>query len=84
MPVSEIVTIGGIEAGVYKAPNGYCDGPSCSEPYIAIVTKKGEDIYSLTFFGDDELSKTENSILQSFKMDLHLDGVILSVNVLKK
>lgn len=67
MMVSEVTTLGELEAGLYKAPNGYCDGPGCSQPYVAIVTKKDNDIYTLSFYGDDELSPTENAILQSFR-----------------
>lgn len=66
-PVSFRSTLGGKEALVFEAPNGYCDGPGCSDPFIAYSTKNGDDFYNLVFGGDVELSETEKSILSSFK-----------------
>lgn len=66
-PISSTTSLAGVSANVYKMPNGYCDGPSCSAPYIAIVTVNGPDLYHLSFFGDTELSDTENQILSTFK-----------------
>jgi len=60
-------TLDNIPANVYELPNGYCDGPSCSEPYIAFVAKYGSDLYHLSFFGDVKMSDEENQILSTFK-----------------
>jgi len=65
--VSSRSTLGGKEALVFEAPNGYCDGPGCSDPFIAYSAKYGDDFYNLVFSGDVELSETEESILSSFK-----------------
>ena len=66
-PVSSRSTLGGKEALVFEAPNGYCDGPGCSDPFIAYSTKYGDDSYNLVFSGDVELNETEKTILSSFK-----------------
>jgi hypothetical protein len=66
-PIKEKTIMGGISANFYEMPTGYCDGPSCSEPFIAVVTEKGSDLYHLTFFGDIKLSEVENQILSTFK-----------------
>lgn len=66
-PVSSKSTLGGQEALVFEAPNGYCDGPGCSDPFISYSTKKGDDFYNLVFSGDVKMSDTEKSILSSFK-----------------
>ena len=66
-PISRTTTLAGVSANVYEMPNGYCDGPGCSAPYIAIVTVNGPDLYHISFFGDTKLSDTENQILSSFK-----------------
>ena len=60
-------TLGGKEALVYEAPNGYCDGPGCTDPFVAYVTKDGDDFYILSFNGDVELNDVEEAILGSFK-----------------
>ncbi len=65
--VSSRSTLGGQEALVFEAPNGYCDGPGCSDPFIAYSTKYGDDFYNLVFSGDVKMSDTEKSILSSFK-----------------
>lgn len=66
-PVSSRSTLGGQEALVFEAPNGYCDGPGCSDPFVAYSTKNGDDFYNLVFSGDVKMSDTEKSILSSFK-----------------
>ncbi len=66
-PIKRKTTLAGNSANVYEMPQGYCDGPGCSEPYIAIVTEKGPDLYHLSFFGDIQLSEVENQILSTFK-----------------
>lgn len=66
-PVSSRSTLGGQEALVFEAPNGYCDGPKCSDPFVAYSTKYGDDFYNLVFIGDVKMSDTEKSILSSFK-----------------
>lgn len=66
-PISGTTSLAGNPANIYKMPNGYCDGPSCSDPYIAVVTVNGPDLYHLSFFGDDKLSDIEKQILSTFK-----------------
>ena len=66
-PVSSKSTLGGKEALVFKAPNGYCDGPGCGYPFITYSTKNYDNFYNLTFYGDIKLSDTEKTILSSFK-----------------
>lgn len=65
-PVSSRSTLGGQEALVFEAPNGYCDGPGCSDPFVAYSTKYGDDFYNLVFSGDVNMSDTKTSILSSF------------------
>lgn len=57
----------GQEASIFEAINGYCDGPGCSEPFVAYATKYGYDFYNLVFNGDITLSEVEKYILSSFK-----------------
>ena len=59
-------TLGGDEAAVFEAPGGYCDGPGCTDPFVAYAAKRGDDFYHLVFFGDTELNEVEESILASF------------------
>ncbi|MBU2010369.1 MAG: hypothetical protein ABIJ80_02770 [Patescibacteria group bacterium] len=66
-PVSSRSTLGGQEALVFEAPNGYCDGPGCGDLFVAYSTKNGDDFYNLVFSGDVKMSDTEKSILSSFK-----------------
>jgi hypothetical protein len=65
-PIVRTTTLDGNPANVYELPKGYCDGPSCSEPFIAIVAKKGSDIYHVSFSGDIQLSEVETQILSTF------------------
>ena len=66
-PITRTTTLFGQKANVYEMPNGYCDGPGCSQPYIAVVTEHNGDIYSLSFSGDSKLSSLESQILSTFK-----------------
>jgi len=66
-PVSSKSIIGGKEALVFEAPHGYCDGPECSNPFVAYSTKNDDDFYNLVFYGNAILSETEKSILSTFK-----------------
>jgi hypothetical protein len=66
-PVASKSTLGGEEAVVSEAPNGYCDGPGCGDPFVVYSAKKGDDFYSIVFYGDAELSDAEKSILSSFE-----------------
>lgn len=66
-PVSSRSTLGGKEALVFEAPNGYCDGPGCGDPFIAYSAKNNDDFYNIVFYGDTKLSDTEKTILASFK-----------------
>lgn len=60
-------TLAGQTANVYEAPNGYCDGPGCSNPFVAVVTGKGNDVYILQFNGDIQINSIEQQILNSVK-----------------
>lgn len=66
-PITRTTTLSGQKANVYEMSNGYCDGPGCSQPYIAIVTEHNGDIYSLSFSGDSKPSSLESQILSTFK-----------------
>lgn len=61
-------TLAGQTASVFTAPKGYCDGPSCSEPFVTYATKNGDDFYNLVFYGDSKISEEEKEILASFKL----------------
>lgn len=65
--IKQKTTLAGNLANVYEMPNGYCDGPSCSEPSLTIVTENGLDLYHIEFYGDAKLSVVENQILSTFK-----------------
>lgn len=66
-PIKSTAQMGGQTANVYESETGYCDGPVCSKPFIAYVTRKGSDFYIVEFQGDVELSGLENQILSTFK-----------------
>jgi hypothetical protein len=66
-PLSGKATLDGQTAGIYKAPEGYCDGPGCGDPFIAYAAKHGDAYYNVVFLGDTQLNTTEKSILASFK-----------------
>lgn len=66
-PIKRKTTLASKSANVYEMPSGYCDGPSCSKPYIAIVTERDSTFYCVSFFGDIQLSEEENQILSTFK-----------------
>ncbi len=59
--------LGGQEAKVFKAPNGYCDGPSCGDPFVVYSTKLNKDFYNLVFYGDTALNQVEEKVFSSFK-----------------
>ena len=65
---SSRITLDGREALVFEAPNGYCDGPSCTDPFIAFSIKKDNLFYNIIFSGSLELNDTEKAILSSFKL----------------
>jgi hypothetical protein len=54
-------------ANIYEMPNGYCDGPGCSDPNIAIVFEHNSDVFHIDFSGDVLLSDMENQILSTFE-----------------
>ncbi|MDZ7586751.1 MAG: hypothetical protein U0946_03260 [Patescibacteria group bacterium] len=69
-PISGQTTLGGLNANIYKFPNGYCDGSSCSQPFVAIVTKRNSDFFSLIFSGDVELSEAEKAIISTVQFNI--------------
>ena len=66
-PIAFRASLGGEEALVFEAPNGYCDGPSCGAPFVAYSAKHKDSFYNLVFYGDTELTVIEKLILSSFK-----------------
>lgn len=68
-PIVGKSTLAGNEAVIFKAQNGYCDGPGCTPPFISYATKHGDDFYIFTFSGHAELNDTEKSIVASFKFN---------------
>lgn len=67
LPIFSKSTLGEKEAVIFKAPNGYCDGPGCTKPFIAYSAMSNETFYNLVFKGDTSLNDTEEAILISFK-----------------
>jgi len=61
------VLLDGVEANVYIASNGYCDGPGCSKPYISFVTVNGNNIYHFSFHNRTTITDIDKKILDSFK-----------------
>lgn len=66
-PVTTSTIIDGHEARVFKSETGYCDGPSCSQPFVTYITENNNKLYEITFSGDTEISETERKVLASFK-----------------
>lgn len=67
-PIASETTVAGKKAVVFEAPKGYCDGPGCSDPFIAIAAEKSEnEVLNVVFHGDAELSEEEKAILDSLK-----------------
>ena len=63
----EQTTLADQTAYIYEAPDGYCDGPGCSEPFLAIATRKNTTIYIVEFKGDIQINNIEKEILSTFK-----------------
>jgi len=63
---TETTEVDGRQTNVYKSKTGYCDATGCSRPYVSYAVLN-DDIYHITFFGDDEVSQEENQILSSFE-----------------
>lgn len=66
-PITRKIPFRGDIANVYESLHGYCDGPECTEPYVAFVIEKGSDLFHFTFFGDTIVSETENQIFSTIK-----------------
>jgi len=82
-PIARTTTLSSQKANVYEMPKGYCDGPGCSQPYISIVTEHNNDVYSLSFFGDSNLSSVESQILSTFKFtDKKNEGLPISISAI--
>lgn len=56
---------------IYNADNDLCvdneSVPGCPVSYVTYVTQHNQDLYHLTFYGDQELSEIEDQILFTFK-----------------
>ncbi len=62
-------TMAGKPAAIFEAPRGYCDGPGCSDPFIAYAIETAPAKYMiLVFYGDTKLSADEQRVLESFKL----------------
>ncbi len=59
-------TLGQQPAATYIAPDGYCDGPGCSPPFIAVAIKKSNTVYVISLSGDTTISTAEQAMLDSF------------------
>ena len=66
-PAARKIDLLGKTANIYELPNGYCDGPGCSEPSVAVVATNNSDLFHISFIGDAELSKLEEQILGTFE-----------------
>ena len=60
--------IGGFDAKVFELPEGYCDGPECTDPFIAVIVFNDLTEYIFEFYNINELGETEEAILASFKV----------------
>jgi hypothetical protein len=83
-PIARTTTLAGLSANVYEMPEGYCDGPTCGDPYIAIGTLKGSDFYSISFYGDIVLSDIENQILSTFRFISVSDDSVKAIESFKQ
>jgi len=63
-----IAKLGNLEAKQYDFPKGYCDGPGCSLPFIAIKTFQQDQEYTVEFYNITKLGTTEEEVLKSFKL----------------
>lgn len=68
---------------VFEAPNGYCKGSDCTEPFTVyafgglvysperrhpFINNFRDAYYNLIFYGDTSMSETENAIRKSFRL----------------
>jgi|GEM_PF-6842019 len=51
-----------------KNEKGWCDGPSCSAPYLVYGILKNGRFYQVTFFGDTVFDPNEDRLLQSIQI----------------
>lgn len=66
------ITIGGLSGNKYYLPEGYCDGPTCSSPILAVsIVKNGARYVFSTSIekGNDSFTDLENQILSTFKFN---------------
>ena len=66
-PIDSMGELDGKPAAIFKAPNGYCDGPDCGSPFITYAAEHNGDIYNISFYGNTELDEVELRVLSSFK-----------------
>lgn len=59
--------MGGEQANKFILPNGYCDGPGCTPPIVAVKTTQNNAFYSAIFYGATDISENNNRILSTFK-----------------
>jgi hypothetical protein len=62
----EEITIGNKKFREFKAPQGYCVNNSCGRPFSAYSYKQGDNIFTMIFYENDELSPQEKAILETF------------------
>jgi hypothetical protein len=61
--------LAGYPANVFENSVGYCDGPGCSDPYVAYIAQINNDLVHLIFYGDAKVSNEEQLIIDSFKIN---------------
>ncbi len=62
------IKLGNLEAKQYDFPNGYCDGPGCSLPFIAVKAYKNNQEYIVEFLNTTKIDTTQQEILKSFSL----------------
>lgn len=65
---TDTVQLGEYEAKMYVAPNGYCDGPGCSPPFIAFQTFTGDRELLIIFYNTTQLGPMEKAVYASFEI----------------
>jgi len=66
-PIARTTTLNGLKVNIYESTTGYCDGPTCSKPFIAHVFWHQNRYCHLIFYGDTQMSEAELLILSTFK-----------------
>ncbi len=62
------IKLGGLNGKQFQFPNGYCDGPECSPPFVAAVAYLSDNQYVLEFYNTIEITGIYQQILSSFSV----------------